>query len=228
MPASQLTKQDTSDSQYHTFRSNLPYMALLLIVHPALRKAWAVFHPIPGLSPSSSTSKTPTPDQADARLEQRLSFDYLFAFFFLIALHGVSAAKVVLILWANYNIATALPRRYMPVATWVFNVGTLFANELADGYHLTNVASLLADGTWRPLPPVAAEGQIVAESVLVQWGRWLDGFNGLMPRWEILFNLTVLRLISFNLDHYWSYGDRGSSPIEVSTCCVALPESPNK
>ncbi|CAK7198679.1 glycerol transporter [Sporothrix eucalyptigena] len=206
-------KVDTSDAQYHTFRSNLPYMALLLLFHPLLRRAWNAVHPTstsPSYSTSSSPSRSLTPEQADARKEQRLSFDYVFAFVFLVALHGISAAKVMLILWINYNIATALPRKYVPVATWVFNVGTLFANELAGGYHLVNVASLLSDGSWEPLSRIAIEGQQTA-SVLVQWGSWLDGFGGIMPRWEILFNLTVLRLISFNLDRYWSRGDRGSS-----------------
>ncbi|CAK7567616.1 MAG: glycerol transporter [Sporothrix epigloea] len=204
---------DTSDSQYHTFRSNLPFMALLLFFHPLLRRAWNFVYPLPN-SPSSpisssSPARLPLLKQADARKEQRLSFDYVFAFAFLVALHGISAAKVLLILWINYQIATTLPRQHVPVATWVFNVGTLFANELASGYHFVNIASLSSDGSWEPLSRIAIEGQPTA-SVLVNWGAWLDGFGGIMPRWEILFNLTVLRLISFNLDHYWSQNDRGS------------------
>ncbi|OAA54335.1 glycerol/H+ symporter [Niveomyces insectorum RCEF 264] len=209
-------KIDTSDAQYHTFRSNLPYMALLLAFHPLLRKAWNTLHPITGPQPptsSSSPTPSPTPEQAEARLEQRLSFDYLFAFVFLIALHGVSAAKVLLILAVNYQIATALPRRYVPVATWVFNIGTLFANELAGGYKLANVASLFSTGNWA-VQPLAEGGTSTNAGYLVRWAAWTDGFGGLMPRWEILFNLTVLRLISFNLDHYWSHDRRSSSPIE--------------
>ncbi|KAI9854879.1 MAG: glycerol transporter, partial [Pleopsidium flavum] len=46
------------------------------------------------------------------------------------------------------------------------------------------------------------------------WGTWLDAYGGLIPRWEILFNITVLRLVSFNLDYYWSLDRRGGSPIE--------------
>ena len=182
-------------------------MALLLLFHPLLRRAWNAVYPI---SSSSSPAGPLTPEQANARKEQRLSFDYVFAYVFLVALHGVSAVKVLFILWVNYQIATVLPRQHVPVATWVFNIGTLFANELAGGYHLVNVASLISDGSWEPLSRIALEGQQTA-SVLVQWGAWLDGFGGIMPRWEILFNLTVLRLISFNLDRYWSHNDRGSS-----------------
>ena len=29
-------------------------------------------------------------------------------------------------------------------------------------------------------------------------------FQGAYPRWHILFNITMLRLISFNMDYYWS------------------------
>lgn len=47
------------------------------------------------------------------------------------------------------------------------------------------------------------------------WAEWVDGYGGILSRWEILFNLTVLRLISFNLDYYWSLDRRGGDPIEV-------------
>ncbi|KAG4302389.1 hypothetical protein PCK1_001371 [Pneumocystis canis] len=33
---------------------------------------------------------------------------------------------------------------------------------------------------------------------------FLDRYEGLIPRWQIHFNITVLRLISYNLDYYWS------------------------
>ena len=48
------------------------------------------------------------------------------------------------------------------------------------------------------------------------WGAWLDSYGGIMPRWEVLFNITVLRLISFNMDYYFSLDRRSGSPIEVS------------
>ncbi len=156
------------------------------------------------------------PEAAEARLNQRASFDYLFGLVFLVALHGVSALKVLLILYANYNIATALPRRTLPAATWVFNIGLLFANELCQGYHLKSVAALIS-------PP--QPGSVSApDGLLVGWGSWLDGWGGLVPRWEILFNITVLRLISFNLDYYWSLDRRSASPVEVG--CFPPPFSP--
>jgi hypothetical protein len=43
----------------------------------------------------------------------------------------------------------------------------------------------------------------------------MDDHGGLIPRWEVLFNITILRLISFNLDYYWSLNSPRASPVEV-------------
>ncbi|PHH82622.1 hypothetical protein CDD82_5348 [Ophiocordyceps australis] len=171
---------DVSDAQYHAFRGNLPYMLALLLLHPLLRRGWNSVCAMPAWATSVAA-------RGAARLEQRASFDFFFGLVFLFALHGVSAAKVLAILRINYLIATRVPQRYMPAATWIFNVATLFANELCQGYSLAVLARRLAPG-----------------SALVRWGEWLDGHGGLVPRWEVLFNITILRLISFNLDYYWS------------------------
>lgn len=63
-------------------------------------------------------------------------------------------------------------------------------------------------------PSVGASGD--QESSLVQWGRFLDSFGGIMPRWEVLFNIAILRMISFNMDYYWCLDYPATSPIEVS------------
>lgn len=196
-----------SDAQYHTFRSNIPYMIALLAVHPLLRLVWnAVFPLIP--SADASSPKPTSSEAADARLNQRISFDYTFALLFLVILHGFSAVKVLAILYINYHIATGLPKAYVPVVTWVFNVGTLFANELFEGYKFRDIATLFS-GT--PKLDLVSD-----QAALIQLGSWLDSYGGIMPRWEILFNITILRLISFNLDYYWSLDRRSASPIEVA------------
>jgi hypothetical protein len=143
---------------------------------------------------------------AEARMDQRLSFDYWFAFAFIIALHGTSTVKILPILFINYQIATRLPKRLIPPATWIFNVGILFANELGRGYKFAPIVAHFVT------KPVFAERNHPA----MIWAVWMDRRGGLIPRWEVLFNITVLRLISFNLDYYWSLDMRGGSPIEVS------------
>lgn len=166
--------------------------------------------PTSGRPDGRANSKTQTTftsaADADARLNQRASFDFGFALIFLAALHGFSALKVVFILYLNYCIATRLPRKYVPVATWVFNIGTLFANELCDGYKFAKIAAFISS---------ARHDKVEKGVVVHNWGNWLDNHGGIMSRWEILFNITVLRLISFNLDYYWSLNRRAGSPIEV-------------
>ncbi|RQM08373.1 hypothetical protein DH86_00002617 [Scytalidium sp. 3C] len=205
-----LTKgqQDLSDAQYSDFRRNIPYISLLLLLHPLLRRIYDTFRPIPTQTSSSKAnggSQIVASAEGKARLEQRASFDFGFALIFLCALHGFSALKVLAILLVNFSIATRLPRNYIPVATWIFNIGILFANELCQGYKYAAIADFLS-----PIPASAGQG----ESLLHAWGAWLDSHGGIMSRWEVLFNLTVLRLISFNLDYYWSLDRRAGSPIE--------------
>ncbi|TRX94135.1 hypothetical protein FHL15_004903 [Xylaria flabelliformis] len=197
--------KDATDAQYRTFRNNIPYLAALLIFHPLLRKLYnLVIYRVN----SGGQASRPTLEEADQRLNQRASFDFGFAIIYLLALHGVSAFKILGILYLNYQVATALPRKMVPVATWVFNIGILFANELGKGYKFRNIALFL----WTFL-----SGGLIDESnsSLVNWGAWLDSYGGLMGRWEILFNITVLRLISFNLDYYWSLERRSYSPVEL-------------
>ena len=194
-----------SDAQYYIFRINLPYMAGLLVLHPLLRRVWNAVFPLPSVNGNSPGR--PTPQMADARLDQRASFDFSFALLFLVALHGFSALKVLTILSANYFVATKLPRKHVPWATWFFNISILFANELSDGYKFREMARLISG---------AQAADIVSDpGVLIRLGAWMDSYAGIMSRWEILFNITILRLISFNLDRYWSYDRGSSSPIEV-------------
>jgi hypothetical protein len=136
---------------------------------------------------------------ADARLRQRTSYDLYFALLFIVTLHGFSALKILFILYINFNIAMQLPKQAIPVATWLFNIGVLFANELAHGYRFSQLADSML-----PFP------------MAIAWSKNIDLYGGLIPRWEVLFNITVLRLIAFNFDYYWSLDrDRAGSPVEV-------------
>ncbi|KAH6845318.1 MBOAT, membrane-bound O-acyltransferase family-domain-containing protein [Chaetomium sp. MPI-CAGE-AT-0009] len=196
-------KIDVSDAQYYTFRINLPYMALLLVFHPLLRKVWNAVYPVPQ---ELKAARANAPEAAEARLRQRTSYDSVFAVFFLVVLHGFSAVKILAILAINYRLATSVPKKYIPAVTWGFGICVLFANELCDGYKFRDIALLLT-GT-------QASDLTTYTPALVELGMRLDRHGGLMRRWEILFNITVLRLVSFNLDYYWSLDRRGSSPIE--------------
>lgn len=182
-------------------------MAILVVVHPLIRRIYNSLFPATPAEPSPNTKvKTDEPKhspESDVRLKQRVQFDFWFALIFVTALHGVSALKILIILYVNYSIATRLPRKYVPTVTWVFNLAILFANELSRGYPFAKIAGLIA-------PPSEA-----GEAALVTWGKWLDGYGGLISRWEVLFKITILRLIAFNFDYYWSLDHRSGSPAEV-------------
>lgn len=187
---------DNSDNQYAGFRDNIPYMFLLVLLHPLLRRILDSI--LPAKSSDSSLVAV-----GEARFQRRISYDVYFAFVFLLALHGSSAFKVLAILYTNYSLAKTLPKPYVPIATWTFNIGILFANELCHGYPYSSIARIIA-----PFDDQADKSN---------WGTVLDSYGGLIPRWEILFNITILRLISFNMDYYWSLGRDNSSSIEVCT-----------
>ena len=196
--------QDVSDAQYSSFRGNVLYLAILLVLHPLLRRIYGSLKPLRtqnGISKSNGSSTYISAADGEARMEQRASFDFGFGLIFLVALHGFSAFKILIILYINFCIPSRLPRKYIPAATWIFNIATLFANELADGYKFTKIAAYLS-----PVVGVAQDAN---------WGTTLDSYGGIMSRWEILFNITVLRLISFNMDYYFSLNMRGGSPVEV-------------
>ncbi|KAK3698028.1 glycerol transporter [Vermiconidia calcicola] len=204
-------KVDNSDAQYRGFRENVPYMALVVILHPLLRRLYQRLRSQGELDQVKGDLKhrdddMPTRD-ADARMENRINFDFAFAMVFLLALHGISALKVLLILYTNYSIAIKLPRHYVSIVTWTFNVGILFANELCRGYPLANFAALI-------LPTQTTNAGEKGAPAGTNWGAWLDGYGGLVPRWEVLFNITVLRLIAFNFDYLWMLDRRASSPVE--------------
>lgn len=203
---------DNSDLQYRGFRQNIPYLALLLVLHPLARRTYeTVRSSWSGSDVSTGAKRNDSSDEAAAKLRSqgRLQFDLVFAMIFLAALHGVSMFKVLLIVWVNYQIPTRLPKQYAPVATWVFNIGIMFANELCRGYQFAHIFALFL-----PTQTTNADGKGVP-SASANWGAYLDSYGGLTPRWEILFNVTVLRMIAFNFDYLWMTGRREGSPVEV-------------
>ncbi|KAK3501214.1 MBOAT, membrane-bound O-acyltransferase family-domain-containing protein [Neurospora crassa] len=187
-------KVDVSDIQLRTIRGKIPHIFGLLVVQPLLRRVWKLFKPT-RLEPGASET---SPRAAEARLEQRISFDAFFGAILLTALHGTSGLKIIGLLWLNYQIATRLPRKVVPWATWIFNLYILVTMKVYDGYRFKTFVNLI------PFVPDS----------LLELASWMDSQQGLLNRWHILFNITILRLISFNLDYAWMMDRQGGSPIE--------------
>ncbi|KAF8751613.1 membrane-bound acyltransferase family [Rhizoctonia solani] len=68
----------------------------------------------------------------------------------------------------------------IPALTWVFNGAVLFTSNWYEGFRFGSVHGALAS---------------------------LDSIPGFYPRWHISFNITMLRLLSFNMDYYWAAGE---------------------
>ncbi|KAF9130504.1 glycerol transporter [Mortierella sp. 14UC] len=128
------------------------------------------------LVPSKTTHTLKHPHQQPL---VRTYFFLAFSAIYLYFMYGNSVFKILLIVAANYGIAKAGGNKWwMPVATWAFNVAVLFLNEGYKGYNFSDVHESLS---------------------------WLDDNTGMDRRWDVHFNFTMLRLVSFNLDYYWSF-----------------------
>ncbi|KAF8628982.1 hypothetical protein AX15_003606 [Amanita polypyramis BW_CC] len=155
---------DNSDAQYHSFRNNLPLLALAAFFHLSMKFLWTRLS-------SSKTSSNSIP------------FNLFISILAITSLHGINVLKIGFILCLNYAIAkrwcrTGKSSRLGPLLTWVFNAVVLFSNEVYSGYHFASLSKHLT---------------------------FLDdSFQGAYSRWHIIFNITMLRLISFNMDYYWS------------------------
>ncbi|OBZ86503.1 Glycerol uptake protein 1 [Choanephora cucurbitarum] len=93
----------------------------------------------------------------------------------LLGLHGTGFIKIYLIVTTSYLIGKTTGDSFLnPLLTWSFNLAVLFFNEQYHGYTFESVGL-----------------------------GYLDQFTGLLPRWHVLFNFSMLRLVSYNMDAYW-------------------------
>lgn len=108
----------------------------------------------------------------------RVVFLCCFTAVFVLTLHGLNTMKLLAVCLVNYGLTQALGGSVFGlIAAWTWNVGALFAVHSYDGFQFASLSSNLA---------------------------WMDDLHGLLPRWQINFNITMLRLISFALDYHWS------------------------
>eukprot|EP01094_Clydonella_sp_ATCC50884_P008938 TRINITY_DN1847_c0_g1_i1.p1 TRINITY_DN1847_c0_g1~~TRINITY_DN1847_c0_g1_i1.p1 ORF type:complete len:575 (-),score=123.15 TRINITY_DN1847_c0_g1_i1:98-1822(-) len=117
----------------------------------------------------------------------------------LAALHRNGAVWLLLLAACNYFVARSLAgTRYLVPATWLFALGTMFLV-----HHKNEYFSL----GWL-IPSLSA----------------FDEYAQVM-RWHTMYNLMVLRLISFNLDHHWSLDDRGDARTDRDTASLSSPSA---
>ncbi|ORX97731.1 MBOAT-domain-containing protein [Basidiobolus meristosporus CBS 931.73] len=125
------------------------------------------------------------------RVTPRIFFILGFALLFLAFVYGLNALKILSIISVNYWIAKSFKKsRLNPVLTWVFNMAILFANEKYSGYRYSMISNKLA---------------------------FMDEYSGLVQHWYVLFNISMLRMVSFNMDYYWSLSDSSRASLLPST-----------
>ncbi|CAN6648872.1 membrane-bound O-acyltransferase Gup1p [Trichomonascus vanleenenianus] len=125
--------------------------------------------------------------------KDRRNIDLAFSVIFLIVLYGINVSKILTLISVNYAISS-LPRKSGIALTWIFGVGILFANELCLGY------------PFRYIPQLA----------------FLDKYSGIFSRWDVNFNFTMLRMVSFNVD-YFKARDNGLTTTEKEKAANSSP-----
>ncbi|KAA1108501.1 glycerol transporter [Puccinia graminis f. sp. tritici] len=119
---------------------------------------------------------------------RRKDFQTLIAALILLLLHGSSVIIIFAILILNFQVSrisipTSPSSRIQKAAAtglvWFVNLAVLFANDYWNGYAFKHLSSSL---------------------------EFLDRpqYKGLIPRWQIGFNISLLRLISYALDYQWA------------------------
>lgn len=164
--------QDDSDFQYKSFRDYFPLLVTLMMGFVLLSKLSERLNRHTYQRVGSGSG--PGIAQGNGR-PNRLVFLSLFTTAFVLALHGTNSIKLLFVCAVNYSLAKTLGgRAYVaPLALWLWNLTCLFTIHWNSG---------LPYGRMHPALD------------------WLDEYQGLLPRWQINFNITMLRLLSFSLD----------------------------
>ncbi|EPB89074.1 hypothetical protein HMPREF1544_04065 [Mucor circinelloides 1006PhL] len=149
-------KVDNSDVQYAQFRNHLPILFALASVWLALSHVYR---------------------QLNHSVQNQSYFYLISASIVIVALHGTSIIKILLITSTNFIIGRIFgATKWNPIMTWTFNLAILFLNEYYKGYKFDAIGL-----------PV------------------LDQYNGMLPRWHVFFNFSMLRMVSYNMDYYWHF-----------------------
>ncbi|KAG7837539.1 hypothetical protein KL942_004427 [Ogataea angusta] len=106
----------------------------------------------------------------------KVVFDAVFGLLFLFGAHGFNCLRILFHAMVMYAFGRVPNRKLSMALLWTYGLATLFLN---DRYRTIKFGELS--------PSLA----------------FMDSFKGLVARWDVFFNFTLLRLLSFNLDYLW-------------------------
>lgn len=118
----------------------------------------------------------------------KVNFDFVFGVIFVFAAHGVNAIKIFTQILISFGIGRAFKSNPLAATllTWAFGISLLFINDRYAG---------------------------IPFGAIFSWLSFLDGkFLGLIPRWDVFFNFTLLKIISFNMDFLEKWANRANQP----------------
>ncbi|GME93774.1 unnamed protein product [Ambrosiozyma monospora] len=107
---------------------------------------------------------------------RRTLFDLVYGVSFLFVAHGFNFIRIIFHVSVMYFFGTFVSSRNKKLALillWSYGIGTLFLN---DKYRQVKF------------------GQIMSSL------SFMDSFRGIIERWDVFFNFTLLKMLSFNLD----------------------------
>ncbi|CDK28802.1 unnamed protein product [Kuraishia capsulata CBS 1993] len=105
----------------------------------------------------------------------RRTFDFAFGLIFLFGAHGFNCIKILVHIMTAFCIGRYIQNRRISITLlWIYSVGSLFIN---DKYRRISYGQILP------------------------FLSFMDTFSGIINRWDVFFNFTMLRFLSFNLDY---------------------------
>lgn len=133
----------------------------------------------------------------------RIDFDITFGIVFLAVIHGFNALKIlfhVMVLFVSTRLLKNKPKVAQAVL-WIYGIGTLFINDRFRNVRFGEMIPLLA---------------------------FMDKFHGLIARWDVFFNFTLLRILSFNIDYLRRLDQLSSSNNEIPLTSLSKAKNSNE
>lgn len=176
---------------------------------------------------SRRISKKPAPPSTPnlSAPYQRIPFLVVSSLVILFVLHGISAFKILLLLYINFKLHSFVGNHKLaPYLIWTINIAMLFSNEIFKGYQFGRLLPELAFLVSVHYLRRGLHASDPCTKPLYCLGFKQDKrFSGLIPGWHVTFNISMLRMVSFSLDWYWAR----TRPSEVSPVWVQLCGKPS-
>ncbi|CAR29423.1 ZYRO0G08294p [Zygosaccharomyces rouxii] len=126
----------------------------------------------------------------------KVYFDFIFGIAFVVAAFGVNCFKYFAEILITFSIGSAFKfnPRLAILLSWTFGISLLFFNQKYSRYSYGSISSILS---------------------------CLDGqFQGLIPRWDVFFNFTLLKILSYNMDFLEKWQEKQSADINNSSIAL--------